>query len=172
MRKLELAGLEVQDESEWFLSSIISDTQFKGFEHHDENHCTFIGKIDSESEFVDYLEDLNVVIYRTNNKATEIEKEIKEYHERYNAAKGSGDARDRNLVIRRMQIDLERNKSYLANLEKVQIIFIIDPELDSKNFIKNVQDMTEDVERYKITFSNNHVIIFNGTTIDLTPQFM
>lgn len=76
-RKLELAGLELKDH-EWVLAEAISDTNFKGFGQHQKGFYVYLGKIDDASEFHDYLDDLGVVLYRTEKKCEELERGLSE----------------------------------------------------------------------------------------------
>ncbi|RKZ32650.1 ATP-dependent Clp protease ATP-binding subunit, partial [bacterium] len=74
LRRLELSGLELRDHG-WFLADTIGDTLFKGFGQYDQRFYAYLGKIDEESEFQDHLDDLGVVLYRTEKKIEELEAE-------------------------------------------------------------------------------------------------
>lgn len=70
-RNLELAGLLVRDKN-WYLWDVIEDTIFKGFGQYDKHFYLYLGKIDSVSDFQTNLEDLGIILHRTEIKAKEL----------------------------------------------------------------------------------------------------
>jgi hypothetical protein len=92
LHKMELSGFEIKKES-WILNSAISDTDFKGFGQHAKGFYVYLGKIDENNEFQTYLEDTNVVLYRTEKKYEEIEKELLSLNKRKDELKSQENLR-------------------------------------------------------------------------------
>lgn len=67
LRHLELSGLELKG-TNWVLDDAINDTEFKGFGQYDKGFYVYLGKLDDQEEMQTYLDDLNIVLYRTEKK--------------------------------------------------------------------------------------------------------
>ncbi|MBC8468290.1 MAG: hypothetical protein H8D56_02360 [Planctomycetes bacterium] len=77
LRSFELAGFKIKSDS-WFLNDVIDDTDFRGFSHNEEGFYVYLGKVDEEEELQSYLEDINIVFYRTEKKYQELDVKIGE----------------------------------------------------------------------------------------------
>jgi len=75
LRKMELAGFAEKGDR-WFLSDVIADTIFKGFGHEANGYFAYIGKIDNQNDIQTCLDDLDIVIYRTEHKINNLKAEL------------------------------------------------------------------------------------------------
>ena len=71
-----LTGFEPKGDN-WFLSDVIEDTDFKGFGHCQKGFYLYLGRIENRDKLQNYLEDLNVILYRTEKKAGELDQKVK-----------------------------------------------------------------------------------------------
>jgi len=71
LRSFEISGFEQRKEN-WFLYDVINDTEFKGFGQYDKGFYAYLGKLDDQEEMQTYLDDLNIVLYRTEKKFEEL----------------------------------------------------------------------------------------------------
>lgn len=176
LRRFELSGFILKD-NKWFLSDQIEDTLFKGFGHIEERVYLYLGKIDDDDEFQTYLEDLDVLLFRTERKAKEMEDELvqlgkqneelsrreeeesEEVHEK--GALAEMDRPARRLYQYSPEREKQRIVSRIADLQSklelmdsIYVGFIISDQLDSSEFKKNVQIITVHYERYTVTYND------------------
>jgi hypothetical protein len=178
LRKLELAGLELRDNSDWVLNEAIGDTNFKGFGQYDKTFCAYIGKIDDDSEFQDYLDDLGVVLYRTEKKIEAIEAKLKKFKKtklRIENSMGlTGSARmysgpsrlsqqERQLAGIESEIKNAEDKTSL--MTTIFIGFIIQPGINAKAFISDVEALLDQYTRYKLCCSVGDAISFGDIEV-------
>jgi len=79
LRRFELQAFELRDDN-WLLYDAIEDTNFKGFGQYDKRFYVYLGKIDDPSEFQGYLDDLGVVLYRTEKKAETLNESLSGFY--------------------------------------------------------------------------------------------
>lgn len=167
LRKFELVGFELKDD-EWFLNEVIDDTNFKGFGHSEKRIYLYLGKISSENGFQIYLEDLDLVLYRTEKKAKELNDEIKFFQKR----KAEVEAEDKmqegfvlpvtRPVVRRPTYSVRELVSKISDaerrfklMEKIIIGFIIAPQLSLEEFLKKCKPILSKYNgRYKLACSD------------------
>jgi len=183
LRKLELAGLDLRDH-EWFLSDVIEDTHFKGFGHYDKRFYLYLGKIDDESEFRDHLEDLGVVLFRTEKKIRELEDSLSQAMERRDRLiarrekeeEGRESPVDRIIVPSQVALaralpavekEIESMKSKLDLASTMYIGFVVNPALNSEQFITEAESLIAEYERYKVSCSREGMISFGDIEIAL-----
>lgn len=151
LRRLELAGLDVRDH-EWILYEAISDTNFKGFGHYDRHFYLYLGRIDEETEFQDHLEDLGVVLYRTEKKVGELKQnqasntkkkrrvtEDLRKLETETTPSGRPVPTSRRVPFERelkhINNNIEQTKSKLSLMSTIYVGFFINPTIDAKEFL-------------------------------------
>jgi len=176
LRKLELAGLDLRDH-EWVLHEAIEDTNFKGFGHYDKGFYMYLGKIDSSSEFQDYLDDLGVVLYRTEKKAEMLEKNLSALEEKkkqivseLEKAEAALTARGRISLPRELQMtesSIEEEKSKLSLMDTIFIGVIIQPDIKSDKFISDAKKLLSQYTRYELCCSVSNAISFGEIEISL-----
>jgi hypothetical protein len=180
LRRLEMAGFQEKDEK-WFLSDVIEDTAFRGFGHEDRGFYSYVGKIDGIEDTQTYLDDLAVVIYRTDKKAKELEDEIANLKKRKKEpAKDEAEVR-RELSPGVVQTRLAR--VYLSSelergirtaegkwelMSTIYFAFVVKTQLDVSDFVKAASAMVLGHDRYKITSSQDSKIVFGDVTVDLS----
>ena len=189
LRRLELAGFQAKSDS-WFLWRAIEDTQLKGFGHADKNVYLYLGKIDESSDFQDYLEDLDVTIYRTEKKAEDLANQIRLLDSRKKEMAESAqspvqmsltdaivDGRrvrvSPSLVseqLRRSDMEIKEKQNYLDSMSTVYVGFVIDSHLDPADFKKNVQVILEGNSRYKAAYSSENELWIDDICVNLGIQ--
>lgn len=170
LRKFELADFKFKNER-WFLSDVIDDTDFKGFGQHKVGFYLYLGKIDEENEFQSYIEDLNVLIYRTEEKYRETEKRYEKVL--YDIGNFENDDGDRFYFDGNDLEDLENDKRDIKNrmqlMNEFYIAFFINPKLDRTKFVTNAENIISEYCRYKLVCDDNDKMIFGDVQVDLSP---
>jgi len=176
LRSFELSGFKLRDEK-WFLDDVINDTEFKGFGQYDKGFYVYLGKLDDQEEMQTYLDDLDIVLYRTEKKFEELERDIQELE------KESQDFKSDNLKDE-IETEYENLMSSLASpmdLEKkikdkidkadlmshIYVGFIINSEIDASDFIKNAESMVQKYDRFSLTYNKNNEITFGDIKVNL-----
>jgi len=191
LRKLEMAGFNQRDD-EWFLHSIIKDTNFKGFgqdEKTDKPFYLYLGKIDNINEFKEYLNDLGIVIFRTEHKEKELQKKLSSLKEKLkNVEKITPDSnellisdKDKYLpYINVFGLEDESNESLTLKIEDIKnklfrmsiifIGFIINKQLNADGFAKKAEKLIQNNKRYKLCLSSEGLIKFDDISITFSTD--
>ena len=163
LRKFELSNFVLKDDS-WFLYDAINDTNFKGFGNHQKGFYLYLGKIDSQEDFNNYLEDLNIIIFRTEKEAEEVLNQRDIITKEINKVPPGS---VQSVVKKR------RNEEELADIEErlqlmsqFYIAFVIDPKLDKRDFVKNVNSQIVSSERFKVVYSDKGILDFDGIKVE------
>ena len=188
MRKLELGGLKLKDEN-WFLSEVIGDTLFYGFGQYEKIFYLYLGKIDRLKEFQNYLEDLAVVIHRTEEKGEKLDQELADAlktHTQLVKQKKAREKKEKASQTEKYFPELPFESSGLHEAEEkindlkskkelmsaIYIGFIINPQLSKTKFLNKAKDLIKPYKRYKITNNTNNKIEFGDIKIILdSPQY-
>ncbi len=131
LRRLELAGFLLKDYN-WFLNDVIEDTMFRGFGSDDEPCYLYLGKVDSDDDARTYLEDLDVVLFRTRKKQDEVARRLTDYEARLIEAKKNLSERGRYVLpysLEKMEEELPTLRSKVTSIQRVYIGFLVDPSL-------------------------------------------
>lgn len=183
LRKLELAGFEALDK-EWILSDVIEDTAFKGFKHSEKSLYAYVGKIDNPTEIQTYIEDLGVVIYRTEKKIKNLKEEIDKLKEQReiivrqingiiagasvifnnHAYKEASPFREKFLTIESKIAGFE---IVLRRASTIFLAFIVNPEIDLSKFSETSESLVKEYSRYIIIISQDRKIMFDDISINL-----
>lgn len=165
LRKFELANFKIKNES-WFLSNLIDDTDFKGFGHHKHGFYLYLGKLDEQKEFQTYLDDLNIVLYRTEEQYKELNHEMekigKNSHQAYIV-----DAIENDNYIKSVMDDRKEKRDLMST---IYIAFIINPELESSHFLKNAKNIISKYDRFKLVCEKNNIMDFGVLKVDLSQS--
>jgi hypothetical protein len=165
LRRMELAGFEAKGEN-WFLSDVIDDTGFKGFGHPEKSFYVYVGKVDDDKDLQSYIEDLNVVIYRTEKKAKALQEEINTIKsENLKRTSEKGEEWDKLISFRYGSIDT--SEEILKMMSTIFIAFVSRSEIDLSVFLKSAYLILKDQERYRITCSCDSKIQFGDVLVDL-----
>lgn len=178
LRKFELAGFQEKDEK-WVLSNVIDDTNFRGFGHHQKGFYVYLGKIDTLNDMADYLEDISVVLYRTENKAIELEHRMSELIEKKKASDLEKEKTPAEtfpisslMFMRSNAEDFEKQiddtKSKLSLMYKLYIGFIMNPQLNANEFKRSCETISKQYSRYEFVFSASGEIRFGDIIISLS----
>lgn len=178
LRNLELAGFEIKGDN-WFLSDVIEDTEFKGFGQHQEGFYLYLGKIQNQDELQNYLEDLNVVLYRTEKKVEELHQKIEKLRkqkEDLGGEKERAKSEKRFVAIRSFwrrsgDIDTEIKdlEQKLVLMQTMYIGFILESKIDISSFLGQAKTILKKYDRYKLAYNNNGEIKFGKLKISFLP---
>jgi hypothetical protein len=175
LRSFELSGFKLREEN-WFLSDVINDTEFRGFGQYDKGFYAYLGKLDDQEEMQTYLDDLNIVLYRTEKKFEELTREIQENEkgivdlesdDTQETERFFSDSRGRLYHDDRLNEDLKDKKEREALMRHMYIGFIINPKIDGSNFIKKVESMVSKYHRFSLTYNKNSEILFGDIKVKL-----
>jgi hypothetical protein len=170
LRRLELNGFELKDR-EWVLSEVINDTDFKGYSHYETNSYLYLGKIDSEEELSDYLDDLGVVLYRTERHIEKLEKQLAFYEKQKLKEKNPQSVPEKNIIYRSGPRNFGNMQKILDMAGKIIIGFIVGPDIDKTEFSEKSQDILDEYDRYELIFNDGDEIEIEGKTISLAPSY-
>lgn len=175
LRSFELSGFKLKEEN-WFLSDVINDTEFRGFGQYDKDFYAYLGKLDDQEEMQTYLDDLNIVLYRTEKKFEELTREIQEKEKEIAdlesdtpqaTARFFSGSRERLYHDERLNEDLKDEKEKVALMRHMYIGFIINPKIDGSDFIKKVETMVSKYQRFSLTYNKNSEILFGDIKVNL-----
>lgn len=181
LRKLEMVGFNQRDD-EWFLYKVIEGTNFKGFgqdNKDDKPFYLYLGKIDNTAEFQDYLSDLGIVIYRTENKAKGLQEELSSLKERlkdneidkYLEKEENEISRlvlspEREII--RIESDIKDITDKLFRMSTMFVGFIINPQLDTDEFLHKAEELIQGYDRYKLSLNSEYSIKFDNISVELS----
>lgn len=186
LRKLEMAGFKQRgDDNNWFLYDVIEDTDFKGFGQYDKHFYLYLGKIDDTSEFQDYLEDLGVVLYRTEKKVTEIKEKLPYFMNRIKALKKKMKKEENERAskgrpispltlsrydreIKELELKNEETKERLSLMSTIFVGFIINPQLNTGEFLHKAEELIQKYDRYKLSLNSEDSILFDDIPVELS----
>lgn len=194
-RNFELANFEIvsddEEQEDWFLFEKIDDTEFKGFIYGEHNFYIFLGKIDNDNEFSTYLEDMNVVIFRIEKETQKQKQRLKSYKQELKDYKREGKSRtiqpaghytfdlpkkSVTLPRRRLPNREDRTKARVLKTEnRIKLMssgyfgFIINPELNSKSFIKKAEELIAKNDTFEFSYNRNSEIVFGDIKVILSP---
>lgn len=181
LRKLEMVGFNQRDD-EWFLYNVIEDTNFKGFgqdNKDDKPFYLYLGKIDNTAEFQDYLSDLGIVIYRTEHKAKGLQEELSSLKERLKDAEiDKYVEREENEFSRlilspereiiKIESDIKDITNKLFRMSTMFVGFIINPQLDTGEFLHKAEELIQEYDRYKLSLNSEDLISFDNISVTLS----
>ena len=171
LRNFEMSGFELKENS-WFLSSVVEDTNFRGFGRGGEFYV-YLGKIDTEEDAKSYLEDLNVVVYRSEKKGEELKNKINELKGRKKAVKEENDGTISEFRKRTLEDNFETEiKDLERKLEIMSIIylgFIFTSNFKQDDFLAKVGVLVEEHPRFKVTSNRDNEMMFGETKVNLKP---
>jgi len=185
-RRMEMVGFVERDDN-WFLYDAISDTNFKGLSYSNEDKWMYLylAKIDEEKDIQSYIEDLGVVLYRTEKKCNELVQEKNEYTSKIEDLQNEQSTESTSIQntsrVRRPQSYFQRsmqeyNRQIRGIDEKLSIMtkmflgFIIKHELDSKDILKKIEEVVGGNKRYEIIISSKDEIVIGDIRICLSGQ--
>lgn len=183
LRKLEMVGFEQRDRN-WFLYDVIEDTNFKGFRQYNKQFYLYLGKIDNTAEFKDYLDDLGVVLYRTEKKVEELKEKLSDLmnslkvskiemkkEENKLASKGSNHSpmlSQYNREIERLELEIKDIEDKLSHMLTIFVGFIINPQLSTDEFRPKANELIQQHDRYKLILNSEDLISFDDISVTLS----
>lgn len=183
-RNLEISGFVIRD-SNWFLWDSINDTSYIGVSNYEEKLWAFIAKVDDAHEVQACIEDLSVIVYRTErtlSKTIETLSDLQDKLDLLGKRKLDEKVRKddqktpwlRNVNITNISNDISKVKQEINRLKpvhelskKIYIGFILSPAIDISSLLKNVKSLIEKYERYEVVFSINDQISFGAISVPL-----
>jgi hypothetical protein len=180
LRKLELVGLELGD-SDWVLHEAIGDTNFKGFGQYHKHFYVYLGKIDDSSEFQDYLDDLGVVLYRTEKKVEDMENRLstnKKKKEEIDLEVKKAERERIRPIISPIRMSFNRElqviessiadaTSKLSLMATIFVGFVIQPGINADAFVSSIEELLSQYTRYKLCCSKDDTISFGDVEVSL-----
>jgi hypothetical protein len=181
MRRLEMAGF-VSKDTKWFLHEAIGDTSFRGFGQDAKSFYLYLGRIDDEKDTQSYMEDLGIVLYRTEKKRRELTESREDYGRKIDASKAQDGAqsymigavtigwpgspteyRDRSLREYERQVaDIDAR---LSQMSKIVVGFIVMPDIDTENIAKQAKEIIGGNPQYEVAVGTKDEIVMGGATI-------
>ncbi len=155
LRRLELSGLTLQNNT-WFLHPVISDTNFRGFKEINRHFYVYLGKIEDPSEFEEYLEDLGVILHRTERKIKDLETSLS------NMSTGSIGVR-----TTRKEKSFTESQSELFRLNHIYIGFVIQLGVEAEDFIASAKTLIIQYSRYELCQTIDGVISIGDVEVSL-----
>jgi hypothetical protein len=174
LHKLEMAGFdEKRDDSNWFLYDVIEDTNFKGFGQYDKRFYLYLGKIDNTTEFKDYLDDLGVVLYRTEKMAGKLKKKLSVL---MNSLKVSKIEMEKEVMLSRydhqkieqLELEIKDIKDKISLMLTIFVGFIINPQLSTVEFRSKAEELIHQYDRYKLSLNSENLISFDDISVALS----
>lgn len=173
LRKMEIAGFDAKDDK-WFLSDVIEDTGFKGYGHEEKGFYAYLGKIDASKDLQAYLDDLPIVVYRTEKAITGMKSESKKLQKKQQLI----DKQAKNLSaieIRRLTDWGHPPKERIAEIdERIRLMatlyigFIMTSDLKISDFQEAANGIIGKHSRYRIVCSKAGRIQFGSVTVDFS----
>ena len=173
LRSFELAGFEIKEnDNEWRLSEVIDDTGFKGFEHSELGFLVFLGKLDEEGEIRTYLEDLNLVIFRTDKEIQKAQEALKTAKARWEYATEKPRSESKEgltgvSMVRRLESEFRLAERKLNYLSHIYIGFIIDSKIARGDFENKAKNIVANPSRFTLAFDNGSEIVFGEMKVSL-----
>lgn len=156
--KFEKAGLRIEDDREkdrFGIIELTDGTDFKPLISLDKGILVFLGKIDEEKELEDYLEEIELVVYRTDvldenlkKRKGELEASIKELTR---AEREGGRIMLSRSSLERQKDQLQKVEENRHILSKVYFGFIIDQKIDVNTFLEQINKFLVDKKRYQLS---------------------
>ena len=175
-----MAGFNQRDD-EWFLYNVVEDTNFKGFgqdNKDDKPFYLYLGKIDNTTEFQDYLSDLGIVIYRTEHKAKELQERLSSIEKNLGETKTElkemkkghvyQGISQREREIKNSESDIKDIKNKLFRMSTIFVGFIINPQLDTGEFLHKAEELIQEYDRYKLSLNSEDSILFDNISVELS----
>lgn len=153
LRRFEMSGFELKDDK-WFLSEVVDDTLFRGFGHPEKRFYLYLCKVDTADEFQAHLEDLDVILYRTERKASELERTLADAIARLDAL-GIKTFADRERVARELRKVIDDKTSIQELMTMIYVGFVFNSHLDTAGLRKKVEVMVNQYGRYKTSYSSD-----------------
>jgi len=179
LRSIELAGFELKDR-DWFLSDVIADTGFKGLGQHEIGFYAYLGKVDEDEEMQTYLEDLNVVVYRTEKFFEKLQQEIVDLKmEKVDMERQMEEAKEEKnwRIVTDIEYDYEkkfvrenkigRAQSKIDLMKKMYIAFLIDSKIDSSSFMVKAKGLIVNHPRFTLVRDKDNEIVFGDVKVSL-----
>jgi hypothetical protein len=158
LQRLEIAGF---NKSERWDDETIRDTAFLCLLHNERPLHLLLSRIDTEHDMQSSIDDLGVVIYRTEKRIrTLLERKTK-------LEEGSSDSAVDRI---RNKAEIEQIDSYLSRMSKIIIGFIISPEIDPGDMIRRVAEVVDDNPRYEVAIGNREKITIRDIEVKLLDQ--
>jgi hypothetical protein len=170
-RRLELAGFTSKDYN-WFLNGVVEDTMFLGFGNDAEPSYLYLGKVDSDDDARTYLEDLDVVLVRTEKRATDLELKLEETKQKLTAAKARMGSRfDEGYLPYELAQARDAMPGILARLQQMRVFhigFILAPGGVSESFRSKVEATVSAYPRFRVAFGSDGTLTLGPASIALS----
>jgi len=164
-RSFELAGFEIKG-NHWFLYDVINDTQFKGFSHSEGGFYLYLGKIDNEEDVQSYLDDINIVFYRTEMHYKKLEDKVSSLKKQLEEPE-RGAFIPRSATKRQLE-EIEEWTNSLGFMSKMYMGFIISPQVNRTGFIQSAEEVFYKQNRFFLTVDKDNEIQFGNIIVKLS----
>lgn len=179
LRKMEMAGFEAKDDK-WFLSDVISDTAFRGFGQHDKKFYVYMGKIDSLDDTKMYLDDISVVIFRTEKQAKNMQEELESVKSEQERARKEEQEIKNRVTLRRFERPemsfkvlgkkIHELEGLLNRMSIIYIAFSVALDVDTSEFLRDASSVVAGNERYRLICSQAGKIEFGNISVDFATS--
>ncbi len=173
-RGFELGGLDLKDQK-WYLHNVIEDTDYVGYGYHGTpSFYAYIGTVDDEQSARSYLEDLKIIMHRTEKsyqsmlQTIKSKKELLQLYEKKaqsvsNPPTTTTNAAEQNKTT--LKLSLSNSESILNNMSLMYIAFIINPRVNRDDFIKSAEVAIKEFPRFKLVCNEGDEISFDSLKI-------
>jgi hypothetical protein len=182
LRKMEMAGFEAKNDK-WFLADVISDTAFRGFGQRDKKFYVYMGKIDSIDDTKVYLDDLSVVVYRTEKHVKNMQDELESLKSQCARKEEESSEHPEKIATARMMRSLQSERALEVFKEKIlelesrlnyisiiYTVFAVALDVDISEFLKMAASVVIGNDRYRLVCSQAGRIEFGDITVDFTAS--
>lgn len=173
LRKMEIAGFDAKGEK-WFLSEVIDDTGFKGYGHEEKGFFAYVGKIDDKKDLQAYLDDLTIVIYRTEKKISNMKAEIGELAKKQKLIDEQLETAPSRDIRRYAEWDTPPKEKIKVLSERLKLMtnlyigFIVTPDQEISDFHEAANSRVEGHSRYRLICSQGGKIQFGEVSVDFS----
>ncbi len=183
LHRMEIAGFRLRDDG-WFLHEAIADTNVKGFGQYERGFYVFLAKIDDSTDAQECLDDLEIILYRTEKKAKRVNSELvtlkgKRKELKSEIAKFSDKATYGNSTMARamsgkyegdlkgVEAEIDELEGFISLMKIMYVGLITNPCLKDDDFRARAEAVIKKHERYRLTISNGKAIDFGDISVPL-----
>ena len=132
----------------------------------------FLGKLDEEGEIRTYLEDLNLVIFRTDKEIQKAQEALKTAKARWEYATEKPRSESKEgltgvSMVRRLESEFRLAERKLNYLSHIYIGFIIDSKIARGDFENKAKNIVANPSRFTLAFDNGSEIVFGEMKVSL-----
>jgi 5-carboxymethyl-2-hydroxymuconate isomerase len=167
LRNFELADFEATSDN-WRFADVIADTGFIGFRYTiGDGFYVYLGKIDSLEDIETYLEDLNIVAFRTEKEFQLTLSEIKALQKSEDSLPEISGVIGASVRNRTRLETLRKFIRIAKRAEHMYVGFLINPTLDEAGFLEKAKTLLSKYPRFEVVCDDEEGITFGEIRVNL-----